>query len=233
MWEDLSRMHKGPWRSEPWQKRNMMQGLPAWPGGGHTVPSPALPSPTPVLEMEGSQALVLCIWAWAEELGVGGAYGDPGLLPSAGGRGVGGLLTRPCAFSQMALDSAKDGNHYFLWRVSTCCLVNQSCPTVSWLHGLAHQAPLFMAFPRQEYWNGLSFPSQGDLPNPGVKPAIPHIAGRFFTAKPPREPKTLVRQMVICYTKICNNLEDARLIIWSTGWFHFNQLVLKCSCEQF
>jgi len=70
-----------------------------------------------------------------------------------------------------------------------------------------------MPFPRQEYWNRLSFPSPGDLPNPRIEPAIPHIAGGFFTDKPPREPQMLVRQMVICYTKICNNLEDTKLII--------------------
>ena len=31
---------------------------------------------------------------------------------------------------------------------------------------VAHQAPLSMQFPRQEYWSGLPFPSPGDLPNP-------------------------------------------------------------------
>ena len=34
-----------------------------------------------------------------------------------------------------------------------------------------------MGFSRQEYWSGLSFPSQGDLPNPGIKPASPALAG--------------------------------------------------------
>ena len=34
---------------------------------------------------------------------------------------------------------------------------------------LAHQAPLSMEFSRQEYWNGLPFPSPRDLPNPGPK----------------------------------------------------------------
>ena len=34
---------------------------------------------------------------------------------------------------------------------------------------VAHQAPLSMAFSRQEYWSGLPFPSPGDLPNPGIK----------------------------------------------------------------
>ena len=31
---------------------------------------------------------------------------------------------------------------------------------------VACQAPLFMGLPRQEYWRGLPFPSQGNLPRP-------------------------------------------------------------------
>ena len=48
----------------------------------------------------------------------------------------------------------------------------------------AHQTPLSMAFPRQEYWSGLPFPSQADLPDPGIGPVFHALAGRFFTAKP-------------------------------------------------
>jgi len=49
---------------------------------------------------------------------------------------------------------------------------------------MAHQAPLSMGFPRQEYWSGLPFPPPGDLPDPGIKPtslASPTLAGGFFT----------------------------------------------------
>ena len=42
-----------------------------------------------------------------------------------------------------------------------------------------------MGFPRQEYWSGFPFPSPGDLPNPGIKPASPALAGGFFTTEPP------------------------------------------------
>ena len=35
---------------------------------------------------------------------------------------------------------------------------------------VAYQAPPSMEFSKQEYWNGLPFPSPGDLPNPGIKP---------------------------------------------------------------
>jgi len=34
-----------------------------------------------------------------------------------------------------------------------------------------------MGFPRQEYWNGLPFPPPGDLPDPGIEPASPVLAG--------------------------------------------------------
>ena len=47
------------------------------------------------------------------------------------------------------------------------CLVTQSCLT---LWTVALQAPLSMGFFRQEYWNGLPFPSTGYLPNPGIEP---------------------------------------------------------------
>ena len=33
---------------------------------------------------------------------------------------------------------------------------------------MAHQAPVSMGFSRQEYWSGLSRPSPGDLPDPGL-----------------------------------------------------------------
>ena len=49
---------------------------------------------------------------------------------------------------------------------------------------VACQAPLFMEFPRQEYWSGLPHPSAGDFPNSGVELgflASPSLAGRFST----------------------------------------------------
>ena len=35
---------------------------------------------------------------------------------------------------------------------------------------VACQASPSIEFSRQEYWNGLPFPSPGDLPNPGIEP---------------------------------------------------------------
>ena len=59
----------------------------------------------------------------------------------------------------------------------------QSCLTAT-PKTVAHLAPLSLGFPRQEYWNGLPFPSPGDLPDPGIEPMSlksPALAGRFFT----------------------------------------------------
>ena len=41
-------------------------------------------------------------------------------------------------------------------------------------------APLCMKFFRQEYWSGLSFPSPGDLPDPGDQAWVSCITGRFL-----------------------------------------------------
>ena len=41
-------------------------------------------------------------------------------------------------------------------------LVPKSCPALLTPWTVAHQAPLSMGFFRQEYWNGLPFPSPGD-----------------------------------------------------------------------
>ena len=68
---------------------------------------------------------------------------------------------------------------------------------------IARQAPLSVKFPRQEYWSGLPFPSPGDLPNLGIKPAslespgsllLRHLgrmrAGRVTNLSPPQPPST-------------------------------------------
>ena len=47
--------------------------------------------------------------------------------------------------------------------------VTQSCPTLCDPWTSAHQASLSKEFSGQEYWNGLSFPSPGDLPDPGIE----------------------------------------------------------------
>ena len=65
-------------------------------------------------------------------------------------------------------------------RISTSTFLGQS-PTIL----CQTQAPLSMEFSRQVYWNGLSFPSPGDLYNSGIKPGSLALAGGLFTTVPP------------------------------------------------
>ena len=69
--------------------------------------------------------------------------------------------------------------------VCCCCEVAQSCPTLcnptdcslpgSSVHGIL-QGRIVEQVP---------FPSPGDLPDPGIEPASPALAGEFFTTEPP------------------------------------------------
>ena len=61
-------------------------------------------------------------------------------------------------------------------------LQSRSDSVTPWI--VAHQASLSMGFSRQEHWSGLTFPSLGDLPNPGMEPislSPAAWAGGFFT----------------------------------------------------
>ena len=70
-------------------------------------------------------------------------------------------------------------NHFFQVTYGGGGLAAKSCPTPATPWTIAQQAPLSMAFPRQEYWSGLPFPSSGDLPDPGIEPASPALTGRW------------------------------------------------------
>ena len=48
-------------------------------------------------------------------------------------------------------------------------------------------------FSRQEYWSGFPFPPSGDLPNPGIEPMSPMLAGRYFTTEPLGKPNPLCK----------------------------------------
>ena len=53
---------------------------------------------------------------------------------------------------------------------------------------VAYQAPPSMGFSRQEYWNGLPFPSPGALPDPGIEPGSPALQADALPSEPPAKP---------------------------------------------
>ena len=69
------------------------------------------------------------------------------------------------------------------------CSLNGIQPFVTpWT--VACQVPPSTGFSRQEYWSGLPFPTSVDLPEPGIKPTSPALAGGFFTTELPGKPLT-------------------------------------------
>ena len=86
--------------------------------------------------------------------------------------------------TQLTLCSCEYGKSQLVSSVPLACVRTQSLSRVrffvtTWT--VAHQAPLSMGFPRQEYWSGLPFPSPGVLPDPEIESSC--IASRFFTTK--------------------------------------------------
>ena len=63
------------------------------------------------------------------------------------------------------------------WVLLTMCCV-LSCV---WLFAtpwtVVRHAPLSMTFSRQEFWIGLPFPTPEDIPEPGIEPTLPALAG--------------------------------------------------------
>ena len=102
---------------------------------------------------------------------------------------------------------------------------------------VAQQTPLSMGFLRQEYWSGLTFPSPGYLPNPGIEPPSPAWTGRFFTTSAPGRQCYYYLLLVVNY-KGCNS-ETAK---WkrcmrqgmggqdaSPVWAHHPPRIVMCS----
>ena len=74
-------------------------------------------------------------------------------------------------------------NKVKVWVAQACPTHVQSFLQTPWM--VARQAPLFMGFPRQEYWNRLPFPSPGDLPNSGIEPQVFHIQAASLASELP------------------------------------------------
>ena len=74
------------------------------------------------------------------------------------------------------------------WRIFVVVLVAKSCMALCDPMDCKPPGSSVMGFFKQEYWGGLPFPSPGDLPNPGIEPTSPALAGGFSTTEPPGKP---------------------------------------------
>ena len=75
-----------------------------------------------------------------------------------------------------------------------------------------------MGFSRQEYWSGLSFPSPGDLPDPGIEPGSPALEADALTSEPPGKPSESEEELKNFLMKVKEKSEKVglKLNIWKT-----------------
>ena len=99
--------------------------------------------------------------------------------------------------------------HTRVWLFATPCTV-------------ARQAPLSMGLSQQEYWSGLSFPTPGDLPDPGIKPTS--LAPPEWQADSwPLAPHGRILKLILCWPKtscVCSKWFDPWVgkIPWRRKW---------------
>ena len=94
-------------------------------------------------------------------------------------------------------------------RVCVCVCVRLSCV---WLCATpwtaAHQAPPSMEFSKQEYWNGLPFPSPGDLSDPEIESRFPALQVDSLPPEPPGKTDGVVvlskSHFPLCSSSTCN-----------------------------
>ena len=65
------------------------------------------------------------------------------------------------------------------------CLVTQLCPTLCDPMDCSPPGSLVHGILQARILEWLPLPSPGDLPEPGIEPRSPKLAGNFFTTEPP------------------------------------------------
>ena len=83
-------------------------------------------------------------------------------------------------FYKTALCSTVD-TYTLIYFTSPRVLVAHSCQTLCDSIDCSPPGSSVLGILRQEYWNGLPFPSPGNLPRPRDQTWVSCIAGRFFT----------------------------------------------------
>ena len=71
---------------------------------------------------------------------------------------------------------------------------------------VAHQAPLFMEFSRQEHWNESPCPSPRDPPNPETEPRPPALQADSLPSVPPGKPPIVSLNLSSFYQNITTKL---------------------------
>ena len=89
---------------------------------------------------------------------------------------------------------------------------------------VVRQAPLFGEFSRQEYWNGLPFPSPGHLPNPEIEPGSHPWQAGSLPSEPLEKPRPRVWLLTVhlAFQGAHSPFSIHRLKLSGTGTEHMN-----------
>ena len=90
---------------------------------------------------------------------------------------------------------------------------------------VAHQAPLSLGFPRQEYWSGLPFPSPGDLPDLGIEPSSPALQADSLSLKHQGSPQNGTHSFPKC-SKSCPDIFVTWFPVWQLLFWYANSMCL-------
>ena len=80
---------------------------------------------------------------------------------------------------------------------------------------IAYQAPQSTEFPRQEYWSGLPFPSQGIFPTQGSNPGLLHCRQMLYRLSHQGSPFPITLPIYICpgnLTSLCSSNKPQRFL---------------------
>ncbi|CAI9178117.1 unnamed protein product [Rangifer tarandus platyrhynchus] len=80
-----------------------------------------------------------------------------------------------------------------------------------------NQVPLYMEFSRQGHCSGLPCHPPGDLPNPGIEPAYPALAGGLFTTGSTGEARILVIELQL-------KLDSLQSILVLSTWSDYSSI---------
>ena len=83
---------------------------------------------------------------------------------------------------------------------------------------VAHQAPLSMGFSRQEYCSEVAMPPSWDLSDPGVEPASPALAGRFFILSHLGSPRYLINYNTFSLNNVIIPMSWILCLNWHFKW---------------
>ena len=116
-----------------------------------------------------------------------GQHGEtPGIVTE--GRGGDGLLLHTthhgCAISVLCFDKCVPG--------CVCAKALQSCPTLCNAMDRSPPGSSVRGILQARILEQVPFPPPGDLPDPGIEPTSPALAGGFFTTESPGKPSFML-----------------------------------------